>query len=417
MTIATEGGYTWADGKNARLLHVGNKLPAKTITPSDEAVAGNGQLVDNGLTRDRWAPFGNQAEDATALDGSAWTAARVTVGADGQTLAETTDNGTHFIQQAYTFSAEETVVAFEVERQTVPEIRLYATDGTSVWSAFFDLRDGTAGTVAGGAVAQIVDLGRNRFLCSITFTPLAAAGSFEIGLSDGTETVSYAGSTDSTIKVRRAVVHASVATLRLDTFGARQATCFAIGAHTLGAAGARVTFQHDSNGDDTWTDIGTATPGDDSALMFFFDAITSDRWRIQVDRGVLPEVGVMWVGDPLVMQRPLYAGMSPARMNRKTDVIGNLSRTGELLGRSIKRTTLSESFNWVRLTYDWVRTNLDGPNGAIQALEADVGFIAWRPEVTQDASFIMRATSTAPAAMGIINLWTFGLKCEVYSYE
>jgi hypothetical protein len=417
MTIATEAGYTWTDGKNARLLHAGNKLPVKSISASDEAVSGSAQLVNNGATRDRWVPFANAVDDASDLGEGTWTAVRLTVASDGQTLAETTDNNTHFIQQAFPFSTADWVVAAKVQRQTVPEIRLYATDGTTVFTCFFDLRDGSVGTASAGVTGSIVDLGNDQFLCAMSFSAAFGSGSVQLDLSDGSEGLSYAGDTANTLRVLEVVAHEASSTLRLDTFGARQATCFAIGAHTLGTSAARVHLEHDSNGDDTWTTIGTVTPADDSAIMFFFDAITSDRWRIRVDRGALPEVGVMWVGDPLTMQRPLYAGMSPARMNRQTEVIGNVSRTGELLGRSVKRTTLSENFDFVRLTYDWVRANLDGPNGAIQALEADVGFIAWRPELTQDASFIMRATTTPPAAMGLINLWTFGIRGEVYSYE
>jgi hypothetical protein len=417
MSVATEAGYTWAQGKHARLLHEGNRFPIKTVS-ADEDTGSTADLVDNGLTRDRWVPFANLAESPTDFDGSDWAAVRVTVESDGQTVAETTDNNTHFIQQAYTFTAEETVVAFEVQRQTVPEIRLYATDGTSVWSAFFDLRDGTVGTVAGGAVAQIIDLGRNRFLCSITFTPLAAAGSFEIGLSDGTETLSYTGSTDNTIVLRRASVHVSAATIRLDTFTPGAGTCIAIGAHNLGSAAARVAFQHDSNGDDTWTTIGTVEPTNDSPIMFFFDEITSDRWRLVVDRGVLPEIGVVRIGDPLVFERPFYGGFSPARMDRATEVLGNISRTGELLGRSIKRTILSEAYQWTNLTYTWVRANLDGPGGVIQSLETEPAFMAWRPEiVASDVSYLMRTQTTPPQAMGTRDLWSFSMSAEVYSYE
>lgn len=419
MTIATEAGYSWTNGTHARLLHEGNRLPKKTISASNEAIAGNAQLVENGLTRDRWKPFLNEVPDAENLNGDGWNALAVTVADDGRTLAETAATSAHRILQAFTFTNVEWVVAARVQRQTVPEIRLVAEDGTTspAFGVYFDLRDGTVGTAASGAVGEIVDLGGNEFLCLMRFTPVAGTGDVRLFLSDGAETFSYAGSTDNTIAVLEFIAHPSVATLRFDTFGARAATCFAIGAHTLFSAGATITFQHDSNGDDTWADIGAVTPTDDSALMFFFDSITSDRWRIQISGGVLPEVGVLRIGDPLVMQRAIYAGASPARMNRNTDVIGNLSRSGELLGRSVKRTTLKESYNWQRLTYDWVRANLDGPNGVIQSLEAKTAFIAWRPSQKPDAAYIMRGTTGAPTAQGQVNLWSFSLQCEVYAYE
>jgi len=417
MTIATEAGYTWAQGKHARLLHVGNKFEIKTITPSAEAVTGNGQLVDNGLTVDRWVPFENQAVDETAFDAAAWTATNVTIQSDEKTIVETTDTGEHDLSQAFTFTAAEWIVAFKVERRTVPEIQVRANDGTSTFSCFFDLRDKSVGTAAGGAVGQIIEQEDGSLLCSIRFTAAAGTGVIELLLSNGSETVSYAGSTDNTILVRRAYTHLSSATLRLDTFLAQGGTCFAIGAHTLGMAGARVTFEHDSNGDDTWTSIGSVSPDNDSAIMFFFSEITSDRWRVTVDRGVLPEIGILWVGDPLTFERPFYAGFTPARMNRSTEIIANMSRSGELLGRSIKRTILLEDYQWMNLTYSWVRANLDGKNGVIQSLEDKPGFIAWRPELTDDASYIMRAQPSAPMSMGSRDLWSFSMSVEVYSYE
>jgi hypothetical protein len=417
MSVATEAGYTWAQGKHARLLHDGNRFPIKTVS-ADEDTGSTADLVDNGLTRDRWVPFANLAESPTDFDAAAWTAERVTIGTDGQTISETTDNGTHRFIQSYTWTAEEHVVAVEVVRQTVPEIYITASDGTSFFGAYFDLRDGTVGTEESGTDGQIVDLGGGAFLCSIRFTPLAAAGNINIRLANGSESNSYTGSTDNTIVLRRASVHVSAATIRLDTFTPGAGTCIAIGAHNLGSAAARVTFQHDSNGDDTWTTIGTVEPTNDSPIMFFFDEITSDRWRLVVDRGVLPEIGVVRIGDPLVFERPFYGGFSPARMDRATEVLGNISRTGELLGRSIKRTILSEAYQWTNLTYTWVRANLDGPGGVIQSLETEPAFMAWRPEiVASDVSYLMRTQTTPPQAMGTRDLWSFSMSAEVYSYE
>jgi hypothetical protein len=417
MGVATESGYTWTQGKHARLLHEGNRFPIKTITASEDS-GSTADLVDNGLTRDRWIPFANALQSPADFGATAdWTASEIAVSSNGQTLTETTANATHSVQQDFTFTAVEHVVAFQVERQTMPEVQVYAFDGTTLATCYFDLRDGTLGT-ATNCTGQIVDLGDGKYLLSIYFTAAAGSGNVGLAASNGSETVTFAGSTDSTVKVLRAYTHVSAATLRLDTFTPQGGTCIAIGAHTLGLTGARVTFEHDSNGDDVWTSIGTVTPTDNSPIMFFFDEITSDRWRITIDRGVLPEIGVVRIGDPLVFERPFYSGFTPARMNRATDVIGNMSRTGELIGRSIKRTILIEDYQWQNLTYAWVRANLDGPNGVIQSLEIKPAFMAWRPEVvTGDVSYIMRGTAGAPSPMGMRNLWTFSISAEVYSYE
>jgi hypothetical protein len=416
MTIATEAGYTWTNGKYARLLHRGNKLRIKSVSATAEAVSGNSALVNNDLTVDRWKPFANGLTDPSDYTGDDWTATNLTIGGDTLTLIETVTSGQHDISQPYTFTAVEHVAAVRVERQTVPEVQLRANDGTTSFTAFFDLRDGTVGTQA-NCTAQIFDLGNDQFELTIRFTPVAAAGVVELLMSNGSETVSYAGVVTNTIKALRMAVHASSASLRLDTFTAQAGTCMAIGAHNLGLTGARINFEHDSNNDDTWTSIGTLSPSDDSAIMFFFASVSSSRWRITVDRGVLPEIGVLHVGDPLVFERPFYAGFTPARMGRATEVIGNLSGNGELMGRSKRRTLLTEKYEWQHLTYTWVRTNIDTPSGIIQNLEANAAFIAWRPELTSDASYIMSGKTSPPSSMGISDLWSFGFEAEVYSYE
>lgn len=214
-----------------------------------------------------------------------------------------------------------------------------------------------------------------------------------------------------------AAAAAQSASLRIDLASAQGGTCIAIGAHNLGSTGTDIAFEHDSNGDGTFTQIGTLSPTDDSPIMFFFDSITSDRWRITLTSDGLPEVGVVRVGDPLTFERARYGGASPAAMNRATEVRGNISRSGELMGRSKRRTILTERMTWPRLSYSWVRANLDGPTGAIQSLEADSAFLAWRPEDNNDVAFIMKASTNAPTATGAINLWSFSIDAEVYSYE
>ena len=419
-TIEFETGYTLPGGdqplKNARILHKGNQRLVKTITASSEVSDYPGTAANNGTTVDRWKPFSNGLSDAGDMAGDEWTATNLTIDADGNTLTETTATGQHDISQAYTFTAVEHVVAFKVTRQTVPEVQVRANDGTSSFTCFFDLRDGTVGT-ASGCVGQIVDLGDSEFLLSIYFTPLAAAGVVELLLSDGAETVSYAGSTDSTIFVSEAVTHASEATLRFDLFAAQSCDIMALAAHNLFSGAGRVQFQHDSNNDDTWTTLATSAPTDNGPVMCILEPVTSSRWRIVVDRCVLPEIGVFRVGLALQMARPFYAGFARSRNNRQTETLGNISGSGELLGRSRKRSILTASYQWAHLSDAWVRANIDGPNGIIQAVETEPFFAAWRPGETSDVDYFMRASTQAPSAMGIRDLHDFSLEGEVHSYE
>lgn len=419
MTIAFEAGYVLPGGdlplNHARILHAGNQFRIKTVTASAEVADYPGSAANIGDTVDRWRPYANEATNPTDFSTS-WTDAGGTVGADGQTFTEDTANTTHNILQAYTFTAVEHVMAFRVERQTMPEVRLVATDGTTFFSCFFDLRDGTIGT-ASNCTGKLFYEGKDIYYLAIYFTPAAGTGNIQIRGANGSGVEPYLG-TGLTIKVLEAMVHVSNSALRYDTFTAEPGDVFCIAAHNLGSRQANLVFQHDSNNDDTWTNLSaTITPTDDSPIMFIHEGVTSSRWRILVAKAGLPEIGVMRIGAALQMERPFYGGFGPTRMARQTEVTGNISGSGELLGRSRRRTILKSSYSWANLSYDWVRTNLDTPTGLIQSAEIDPLFVAWRSSVTQDVDYVMRASAQPPTNTGQRDLMTFSMSGEVHSYE
>lgn len=420
MSIAFQSGYVLPGGdkplKYPRILHNGNRFRVKTVTASAAASGYPGVAADAGDTVDRWRPFSNLLSSPDDFSLAAWVKTNVTVSADGQTLTETVAAGEHDISQAFTFTAVEHVLAFKVERQTVPKVRVRANDGTTSFTCIFDLRDGTVGAAA-NCTGQIKDLGNDQFLVSIRFVPLAAAGVAELQLATSADAVSYTGATTNSIKVLSASVHPSSASLRYELFTAQPGDVFAIAGHNLGTGGGRVSFEHDSNVDDVWTSLGTLSPVDNSPIFFIHTGVTSIRWGVVVDRGVLPELAVLRVGKLLQFERPFYAGFTVPRMNRATEIVGNISGSGELLGRSRKRTILRASYSWTNLTYAWVRANLDGVNGLIQSAEVDPLFVAWRPESTQDVDYLMRAEVTAPQATGTRDLHNFSMSGEAYAYE
>lgn len=198
------------------------------------------------------------------------------------------------------------------------------------------------------------------------------------------------------------------------TGGSAGVSAIAIGSDDLFTSGQTVSVQYDDTG---FVTIDSATPTDNGPVLFLFDTKTSATFRITGTGTAKPTIYNVMIGKPLVMQRSFYGGYTPARMNRGTEVVGNLSRTGELLGRSIKRTVLSAAYQWNNLTYDWVRANLDGTGGLIQSLETKTAYVAWRPAVVGDVDYLMRASVTPPNAQGMVDLWTFGVSGEVHSYE
>lgn len=414
MTVATQSGYTWTDGKNARVLHDGNRLQVKTITASAEAAGWPGIAADKGNTVDRWRPFANLVQSAEDLSEAEWTIGlSASIGSDGQTFDEGTGGGFNKdARQDFNFAVTEYVFAVIVERQTMTELRLQIEDSASVFTTFA-VADFTTETASTG---KLIKLGPNEFVIVGTATPTAAGvGTIRItAIENGS--ANFTG-TNRTLKIKRVIFHESFANLRYDLFSAQAGDCIGISAHNLGAAGARIRFEHDSDNNDAWTEIGAVNPIDNSPIMFFFDAVTSSRWRIRIDGGALPEVGVFRVGSPLKIERPFYGGFAVPRMARQTKINGNLSGSGELLGESVERTTLQSQYQWQNLSYAWVRANLDGKYGMIQSIEGKPFFLAWRPSETQDVDYVMRGSPTPPQAQGTRDLWSFGVSGEAWAYD
>lgn len=243
---------------------------------------------------------------------------------------------------------------------------------------------------------------------------------FPYTVNDG-NTTSVAGPTFSKngiingLTVDRYRPNATTWIIEIDlTGGAQEVSGICIGSSDMAASGQTVSIQYDDGG---FTTIHSIAPTVDSPIMFLFAPITAAKWRITGSGAAAPTIYNVMIGNTLVFEQPFYAGFTPARMNRATEIIGNISRTGELLGRSVRRTTLVSEYAWTHLTYGWVRANLDGKNGVIQSLEAKTGYIAWRPALVGDVDYLMRATVSPPVSMGIKNLWSFGMTAEVYSYE
>lgn len=421
MTVAYESGYTLPSGdlplNHARIVHDGNRVDVQTVSTTSEQSSYPAVSANAGGTVDRWRPFANLLASPSNLgDTDEWTPSDVTVLSDGQTIDDGTATGAKSISQSVTYTAEEYVLSVDVERSTLRYVVVYLNDG-GIKSAEFDLFDDAAVTLTtGGATGRSVRLGKNRYRLIVSATTSAGAGSASVFFRETSGTASYTGA-NNTVKIERAVLHKSEASITYDLFDAQDCDVFAIAAHNLGTTGATVSFEHDSNDDDTWTALGTLSPTDNSPIMFIFVPITSAKWRVGVSGGVLPEIGVWRVAKALQMERPFYGGFAPTPMARKTEVRGNISGSGELLGRSRKRTVLSASYEWSNLTYAWVRANLDGPDGLIQALETEPAFLAWRPSVTQDVDYIMRGGASAPQASGQRDLFTFSMSGEAYSYE
>lgn len=147
---------------------------------------------------------------------TSWTATAVTVTAnsltnplDGRTTAsmvlETSATSAHKVTQSlsvlpdtqYTFSAY-------VRANGRHHIYFLLDDGTTSFSAFYDLSAGTVGTVANAATTSIALQPNGFYLCTMTFTSTnttVLTKDYQISLSTNGSTLSYAGNSSKGVYV------------------------------------------------------------------------------------------------------------------------------------------------------------------------------------------------------------------------
>lgn len=164
------------------------------------------------------------------------------------------------------------------------------------------------------------------------------------------------------------------ATLTIDAGAAVSADYVGIAAHTIGSTGATVTISYSENGT-SWAQVLQVTPANDNSIMALFEPVLARYWRLQIDR--VAEIGVVYIGRALVMQRSMYGGHSPGTLSRQTEIEPSRSVTGQFLGRSIVRQGFATPYQWSNLTAAWYRANFDP---FVESALRNPFFIAWRPD-------------------------------------
>lgn len=132
-----------------------------------------------------------------------------------------------------------------------------------------------------------------------------------------------------------------------------------IAAHNLGSAGATIkieTTQSITGGESAYITQLVESPMDNTPLFVEFEeADPIERIRITITGGADREVGVIYAGKSLIMERGIFGGHSPISLSGQTEYRNAMSDSGEFLGRRIKRKGLQSSFSWSNLTDMWYR--------------------------------------------------------------
>ena len=125
-------------------------------------------------------------------------------------------------------------------------------------------------------------------------------------------------------------------------------------------------------------DVEYIKPLDNTALMFIFDSVEVAEIIITVVSTTSgAEFAVIYAGELLEMQRPIFGGHSPINLAAKTKYQSVKSESGNLLGRSITRQGLESTFNWQNLDDTWVRETF---MPFVRSARTTPFFITWRPD-------------------------------------
>lgn len=144
--------------------------------------------------------------------------------------------------------------------------------------------------------------------------------------------------------------------------------------------------------------LETAIFTKDDAKLITFDAKTIAEIIITFTTAAPGlEIGVIYAGKYLEMQRPIYGGHSPIDLSAKTEYESTLSESGNFLGRTIKNQGTESAFNWKHLDPTWYR---DSFQLFVESAKTTPFFIQWRPDLYETSTFGFTTSDIKPDNMG-----------------
>ncbi len=184
----------------------------------------------------------------------------------------------------------------------------------------------------------------------------------------------------------------------------REINYIAFAAHNLNGKTVTVTNISD--------EIHEFAPTDDEAIMVCFDAQTVETLRIDITGTEPAEIGVLYIGNVLEMQRPFYGGHSPGNLSRVTVQKPRLSDSGQFLSKTTIKQGYETKVDWKYLTAAWYRTYFDP---FVESISDRPFFIAWNPSgFPNETLFGWTDKDIRPTNMGKRDLMQVGFAMRCY---
>lgn len=189
------------------------------------------------------------------------------------------------------------------------------------------------------------------------------------------------------------------ATWTIDAGTARPADYIGIAAHNMASVSASVVVEYSLDGI-TWQQLSAFAPADNRPIMLIFTGVVARFWRLNFDASNgTPQIGVIYVGRALQMQRQVYGGLTPISMARRTQYQNNRSETNQFLGRSIIRQGVQTSLSWKNLTARWYRDYFEP---FAKAARTTPFFLAWYPsKYPAEVGYCWTTDDLTPSNMGV----------------
>lgn len=191
----------------------------------------------------------------------------------------------------------------------------------------------------------------------------------------------------------------------------------AIAAHNLGTVGGSVKVQYSTDSGASWvdTEAGSKFAFDNQAILFYFDEVSADYWRIRISTVTENvEVAVAYWGTVMTIPRRFYQGYTPPITPTNVMLQSNVSQGGNLLGAAVTRKGSSASATVQNVEPTFIRGN-DFKGFMNHFNNGNGSFWAWRPTKYGDLFYCWRDGNTiAPTNSGPRDLMSFEMNMRFY---
>jgi hypothetical protein len=182
-----------------------------------------------------------------------------------------------------------------------------------------------------------------------------------------------------------------------------------IAGHKLGSLGFAVKWETRADIADPWDVEAEFSPGTDDAIFILTDKKTVFS-RVTFTGFGEPLISVVYIGETIAMERPIYGGHTPTPFARVTDLRPNVSERGQWIGRSVINKGFSTEFAFQHLTDAWVRSTL---RSFIDAARSRPFFGAWRPQThPSEVGYYWTTGDIRASNMGIRDLMECTISVE-----